>query len=235
MISARRRQRQQPKPSSATAVAYLRVSTEDQRNGPDAQRAEIARWAAANGVTVVAWCSDVGVSGAMPVDERPCLLDAIAALREHRAGALVVAKRDRLARDVGTAAAIERLVREAGAQIVTADGLDSSDTPEGQLVRSIIDAMAQYERALIRARTKAALRAKRARGERTGSVPFGFASDAGRLVPLEREQTAVARMRELAANGSTQREIADVLGTEGFEPRGVRWNVTTVARALRRA
>jgi DNA invertase Pin-like site-specific DNA recombinase len=232
MIAARRRQQRQSKPSSRDAIAYVRVSTEDQRNGPDAQRADIERWAAANGVTVRAWCSDIGVSGAAPLDERPALLEALSALRENGAGILVAAKRDRLARDVGTAAAIERLAREAGAQVATADGLDSSDTPEGQLVRCIIDAMAQYERALIRARTKAALRAKRGRGERTGSVPFGFRDFGGHLVPFEAEQAALVRMREFRDAGMTQAQIADALAAEGFKPRGSRWHVTTVARAL---
>lgn len=40
------------------AVGYLRVSTDEQNLGPEAQRAAILAWALRNGVTVVAWCSD---------------------------------------------------------------------------------------------------------------------------------------------------------------------------------
>jgi site-specific DNA recombinase len=221
-----------PSPGSTRlAIAYLRVSTDEQRL--DQQRDAIERWAASAGVRIAAWCQDVGVSGASPLDERPALLEALRALREHGAGALVTAKRDRLARDVSTAAAIERLADEAGARVVTADGLDSSASPEGQLVRTLMDAMAQYERALIRARTKAALQAKKRRGERVGSVPYGWSSDGGHLVPEPAEQAALTRMRDLASAGLIQREIADALMTEGFKPRGSRWHVTTVARALR--
>ena len=55
------------------AVAYLRVSTEDQHLGPEAQAATIAAWATREGVTVAHWCSDEGVSGSAGVDARPTL------------------------------------------------------------------------------------------------------------------------------------------------------------------
>jgi DNA invertase Pin-like site-specific DNA recombinase len=66
---------------------------------------------------------------------------------------LVAAKRDRLARDVVVAATIERLVQDAGARIVTADGVSAEATAEGQLMRTLLDAFAQYERARVPART----------------------------------------------------------------------------------
>jgi len=229
---SRRKAQSNPK----VAVAYIRMSTDEQRNSPEAQRQAIASWAAQQGVRIALWCQDAGVSGAAPLEEREGLLQALGALREHGAGLLVVAKRDRLARDVSMAAAIERLTREAGAQIVTADGLDASDTPEAALVRTIIDAMAQYERALIRARTRAALKVKKQRGERVGSVPFGFVANAnGQLVPHAAEQAAIQRTRELHAEGLTQQEIAQRLGLEGHAARGARWHATTISRILRAA
>src|SRR5258706_16360916 len=106
---------------AARGVAYLRVSTDEQALGPDAQRDAIARWATANGVSIVAWHSDVGVSGATAPDCRPALLAALASLTEHRAGVLVAAKRDRLGRDVVATAMLERLVQRAGACVLTAD------------------------------------------------------------------------------------------------------------------
>ena len=81
------------------AIAYLRASTEDQRLSPEAQRASIEAWALAQGVVVVAWHVDAGVSGAADLSDRPALVAALAELRLHRAGIFVVAKRDRLARD----------------------------------------------------------------------------------------------------------------------------------------
>lgn len=212
------------------AIAYLRVSTTEQR--VDQQRDAIERWAGAHGVRVAAWCSDEGVSGAATLDERPALLEAMALLRTHGAGLLVAAKRDRLARDVSTAALIERLSAEAGSRVVTADGLDSADTPEGQLVRTLIDAIAQYERALIRTRTKVALQAMKKRGEVVGQPQLGQRAVEGRLVEDPDEQAALARMRHLRAAGLPHGAIATKLQVEGYKPRGARWHTTTVTRAL---
>ena len=80
---------------------------------------------------------------------------------------LLVAKRDRLGRDVIAVAMIERLIAKRGARVVSAagEGTDSDD-PSALLMRRLIDSFAEYERALIAARTRAALAAKRRRGER---------------------------------------------------------------------
>lgn len=224
-----------PVSNPKAAVGYCRVSTSDQGNGLAAQRDAIERWASVHGVEIVAWFLDEGVSGGAQLDERLGLMDALAALRTHNAGKLLCARRDRVARDVSLAAAIEKLCREASATIVTADGIDASDSPEAALVRTILDAMSAYERALIKARTRAALRVKKSRGERVGSIPFGFSANTqGSLVPCAYEQAALFRMRELAATGCSQATICRVLTAEGHPPRGGRWNVTTVSRALRR-
>lgn len=219
------------------AIAYLRVSTEDQKLGPDAQRVAIDQWASRQGISVVAWHLDQGVSGGTPVDKRPALLSALADLKEHHAGVLVLAKRDRLARDVVIAAVAERMVIAAGARVMTADGVSAEDTPEAQLMRTMLDAFSQYERALIRARTKSALRLKKTRGERTGSVPFGFrlADDGVHLAINEQEQRTVERIKELARLGLTQREIASQLACEGHASReGTPLQQVQVHRLLRR-
>jgi site-specific DNA recombinase len=210
------------KADMSKAVGYIRVSTDEQALGPKAQRTAIERWAAAHGATVVAWHSDLGVSGGTPIDQRPGLLAALDALGVHSAGHLVVAKRDRLARDVLIAAMTEQLVRRRGAQITSAgNGAENGDAPEAQLMRSMIDAFAQFERALIRQRTKAALDQKRARGERVGSVPWGYqvASDGITLEPNTAEQETIAEARRLQDDGWSQREITRALNAGGRRSR----------------
>lgn len=214
-----------------TAIAYIRVSTDDQHLGPEAQRGAIEAWAARQGVQVTAWLTDKGVSGAAPLDERPGLLAAMAAL--DGADYLVVAKRDRLARDVLLALMLDRLVTAAGAQIISTDGVTTERTPEGELMRGLLDLFAQYERAMIRARTKAALEVKRARGEKLGGLlPFGYRSEAGRLVPEAGEQAVIARIRELAAAGHTQRAIVAELAAAGLKGRKGPLGKTQVQRIL---
>lgn len=217
------------------AIGYLRVSTEDQRLGPDAQRAMIAAWAAREGVEVVGWHVDAGVCSASDLTERPALLAALAALRVDRAGILVVAKRDRLARDVMVSAAVERAVETAGARVLSASGEGNGSTPADAFMRTVIDGAAAYERALIRARTKAALAVKRARGERAGGVPYGYAADAaGRLSPDPAEQQVVAAVRELRGAGLPLRAVVTDLAARGFVSRAGRpLGLTQVARILR--
>ena len=212
------------KADAARAVGYLRVSTDEQHLGPEAQRAAIEAWAARERVQVIAWHVDAGVSGATPLEGRPGLGAALASLREHGAGLLVVAKRDRLARDVVVAAMIERAVAALGARLIAADGTANGDTPGDAFMRNVIDAAAAYERGLIRLRTKAALAVKRARGERVGAVPFGrrLAADGRTLVPDAAELAVLDRVRVLRASGVSVRGIVAALGTEGHASRSRR-------------
>jgi len=230
---ARRRTHSDP----SQAVGYVRVSTEDQHLGPEAQRAAVERWAAANGVSVVAWHED-HVSGAAELEKRPGLLAALDSVTEHGAGLLLVAKRDRLARDVVLAAMVERLLARSGAAVASADGNGNGagDDPSALLMRRMVDAFAEYERALIRGRTRAALAVKRSRGERVGAEPIGtrVSADGVHLEAHGSEAEAVARIRELRAGGRSLRAIATTLNTEAVPARGSRWHPTTVARVLNR-
>lgn len=219
------------------AVVYVRVSTDDQALGPKAQLSAVQRWAQANGVTIAAVHQDLGISGGLEADKRPGLMAALGSLSTHGAGLLLVAKRDRLARDVVVAATVERLVQRKGARIVSADGAGNADSPEGMLMRGMNDLFAQYERALIRSRTSAALAEKQARGERVGAAPIGYqvSSDGVRLETDSSEQVAITRIRELRADGFSIEAIAQTLNDEGIPARGKRWHRTTVQRLLDRA
>lgn len=223
--------------SSTIAVAYLRVSTTDQAIGLQAQQDAIARWAKSKRIEVVSWHSDIGVSGGATLDRRTGVLEALSSAADRGAGVLLVAKRDRLARDVMVAAMIERLAERQGARVVSADGSSDAETPEGELMRGIIDLFAQYERAVIRSRIRAAMTALRDRGERTGRPPFGWrvAADGRRLEHDPREQETLRRAQTLRREGQSFREVAERLQAEGHPCRGRRWHVTTIVRALRRA
>lgn len=201
----------------------MRVSTEEQSLGPEAQRAAIEAWAAREGVTIMAVHED-RLSGATDVPDRPGLLSALSDLGRLSAGVLVVAKRDRIARDVVIAAMVERAAASSGARVVSADGTGNGDTPADAFMRTILDGAAAYERALIRSRTKAALAAKSARGERVGAVPYGYrlASDGTRLVPDAAEQETIALVRRLASEGMSQNKIARELASSGIVGRSGR-------------
>ena len=231
---ARTTRRNKPAADALRVVGYVRVSTDDQTLGPDAQREAMARWCAAEGAELVAVHSDIGVSGGAELDRRPALLAAVDALDEHGAGTLLVAKRDRLARDVIVAAMVERMAARVGAVIATADGTGNGEGPEALLMRRMVDAFAEYERALIRARTRAALAVKKARGEKTGgALPYGFklAADGVHLEADPAEARVVELVASLRAEGFTLRAIGARLTAAGHLPRsGGKWHPTTISR-----
>lgn len=188
--------------ASGFAVAYRRVSTDDQATsglGLDAQTVAIDQAAHRLDVTLRGTYTDAGVSGALPLDKRPQLLAAITSLK--RGDVLLVAKRDRLGRDVIIAAMIESATKRRGARIVSAAGEGTdSDSPSDRLMRTLIDAFATYERLVIGARTAAALDVKRKRGERISRhAPYGYQfteTTPATLVEAPHEQAVLAIMRE---------------------------------------
>lgn len=219
------------------AVAYIRASTDEQRLSPAAQRAAIEAYAVRASVTVVSWHVDQGVSGGKDLDDRPGLVAALADLKLQCASTLIVQRRDRLARDVYIAATIERAVERVGARVVSADGTGNGETPADAFMRTILDAAAQYERALIRARTRAALRAKRAKGFRVGGVPFGFTvDDDGRLHACAAEQDVIATILRLRRDGHSLRAIVRECAERGLRSRSSKpFQLIQVARIVRAA
>ena len=164
---------------------------------------------------------------------------AVTALHEHDAGILVVARRDRLARDVMIAGYLEMKVRQAGARIVSVAGEGTGDdSPTDRLMRQMIDAFAEYERQIIAARTRAALQAKKARGERAGNLPWGYRADEnGKLVADVDEQLVIARVRDLRDEGVSIRGVVRCLDEEGYRSRvgrpitqGTVWNILCAIR-----
>lgn len=217
------------------AVGYIRVSTSEQANGPEAQREAMEGWCRREGMELVEVFEDLGVSGAMEIDKRAGLLGALDALGEHGAGILIVAKRDRVARDVLLSAMVERLAQRSGAQVVSADGCGNGTSAEAEMMRGIVACFAAYERALIRARTAQALSVKKRRGERVGSVPLGWKLDGDgvHLVADDDEQEIIRLARELQGEGLTLRGIGAELERRGVLPRsGGKWSPGTVSRVV---
>lgn len=208
------------------AIGYLRVSTGKQELGLAAQRMSIEAWAAANGVTVITFCQDEGVSGATPMEDRPALNRAFSLFSEHKAGLLLIARRDRLSRDVTNAGLIERVCQSLGARIFSVDGAGNGDSPTDEFTRNILNAVGQLERRIIAARTKAALAAKKARGERLGR-PALAQTLSGETIRM---------IAELYATGQFSHEaLALELNRQGVATASGKgsWRKNTVQKALK--
>ena len=140
--------------------------------------------------------SDRGVSGAKA--ERPELEKALDQIRKR--DTLVIWKLDRLGRSLSDLLSIVEYLKERGAHFLSIqDGFDTS-TASGKMVFSVIGAMAEYERNLIRERTMAGLKAARARG-RMG----------GRPKVLDKSQVKVA-IALAEAGKLTIKEICEQVG-----------------------
>jgi len=228
------RRRGTPQTDPAKAIAYIRASTIKQDLSPGAQRKMIALWAKANKVEVVAEFLDHGVSGEAELHERPALIAALAAVQKHGAGLLVVAKRDRLGRSVEVLVLVEREVAKLGAKVVSSDG-GNGDHLHDRFLRRVLDAAAEHELALIRARTRAALAVRRDRGLRTGSIPLGHhvGNDGETLLPNPGERRAAGLARRLRDGGRSLREVGELLDEAGHRTRsGTRWHPEQVRRLL---
>ena len=217
-------------------VSYLRVSSHRQGRsglGLEAQRAAIARFAHDNNFTVVAEHVEVETGkGSDALARRPKLAAALAAARKAKC-AVVVAKLDRLSRDVHF---ISGLMAER-VPFISAELGPEADP----FMLHVYAALAEKERALIALRTKDALAAARARGTRLGNPRIAEARDKARqqiATGADRFARNVAPLiREIRATGANSfRAIAAALNARGVPTaRGGRWEAATVRNVERRA
>jgi DNA invertase Pin-like site-specific DNA recombinase len=220
-----------------SAIAYLRVSTQRQQRsglGIEAQRATIARFAEAEGLTITAEYVEAETGkGADALDRRPQLAAALAAAKTAKCS-VVVSKLDRLSRDV---AFVAGLMAQRVPFIVAELGRDADP-----FMLHLYAALAEKERRLISERTKAALAAKKANGAVLGN-PTNIAQ-AGQLgrnaqqAEANRHATNVLPViRSILAQGPVGMvAIAAQLNERGIRtPRGGSWHVSSVANVLARA
>lgn len=200
------------------AIAYVRVSSTRQVEGPEGQRRLIKEWAAREGCEVIAWHED-RLPGNLNVWERPELLKALCSFEEGEAGLLVFAQRDRLARDPFQMQLIQQMVRVQGGRLVAANGVANGEGPFEDFARLVLDGVAGLERAMIALRTRAVFQVRRNRGEVCSHLPpFGFSRHGRNLVPNPHEQWVIkecVRFREMGLSLNGIHETLKELGIKG--------------------
>lgn len=214
-------------------ISYIRVSTQRQGDsglGLEAQQKMIADYIARDGGRLVGEFREI--ESGKSHRNRPELRKALQSARRHK-GTLIVAKLDRLARNV---AFVSTLLETPGVEFKAADFPDAN-----RMLIQLLAVFAEYERQQISERTKAALAARRARGLPLGNpqnlVPG--CSPAPALNAAAAAATA-ARLRPVieaiqAEGVHTVRGIADELNRRGYvTERGAGYHATTVARVLGR-
>jgi DNA invertase Pin-like site-specific DNA recombinase len=216
------------------AVAYFRTSSGtnvgEDKDTLKRQREAVTRYAKSAGYQVIAEYSDDGVKGADPVDLRP----GFAAMMKHIAGngvrTILVETASRFARDLIVQETGWRFLKDAGITLAAADSPDAflDDTPTAVLIRQILGAVSQFEKAMLVAKLKGARDRKKAITGKCG----------GRKSYEERSPEMVALAKKLARypfNGRRRslREVAAELETQGYVTvDGKRFAATAVARMI---
>jgi len=222
-----------------TAVAYVRVSTAAQGRsglGLEAQRAAIKDFADREGIDVLDWFTEAeSGAGSDALEKRPQLAAAIAAAGKRRA-AVLVARLDRLSRDVHF---ISGLMAHRVEFIVTSLGRQADP-----FILHLYAALAQKERALISERTKAGLQAAKRRGQKLGTgakskseikALAAAGAAANRVAALQRLSGLKLHLADSLAGGRSMRAAADWLNERGVASPGVaKWHAPSVLKAARR-
>src|SRR4051812_31781616 len=190
------------------AIAYIRVSTTRQGKsglGLEAQQAALARFAQAEGYHLIQTFEEVETGkGADALDRRPQLSAALTVAKRHKAP-IIVAKLDRLSRDVHF---ISGLMMHKTPFIVAELGADADP-----FMLHLYAALAEKERAMISRRTKEALAAKKAQGVALGGANAG--TDRTQAEAKERAEKLRSVFKELS--GKSAMEIARVLNERKVE------------------
>ncbi len=203
-------------------IGYVRVSTEEQSisgAGLEAQRKAILAECKRRGWDDVVILEDAGYSAKDM--KRPGVQEALRTLSSGDAGALVVAKLDRLSRSMLDLAGVMAQAQKQSWALVALDVAVDTSTPTGEAMAHVLATFAQLERRLISQRTRDALAIKKAQGVQLGRP---------RRMPDEIRE----RIRRMHADGDSLAAIARTLTAEEIPTAqgGVRWYPSTVRAAL---
>jgi DNA invertase Pin-like site-specific DNA recombinase len=220
------------------AVSYLRVSGKGQVEGDGfpRQREAIARFVKRHGYQLLEEYRDEGVSGTKELAERPGLAALLDRIESNGVKVVLIERADRLARDLMVSEVILDQLARAGAHVVTADGADlttADDDPTRTLIRQVLSAVAQFDKAVTVLKLRAARqRIRRRKGRCEGRKPYGFHPNEGALL----EHMKDLRRKPLKDNRLSFAGIAQQLNAEGHTTRyGKPWTRAAVHVVLSRA
>jgi DNA invertase Pin-like site-specific DNA recombinase len=215
--------------SMTKAFAYVRVSGKGQIEGDGFTRqlSAIKKYAAANDIKIVREFREEGVSGCTDWESRPAFSEMMALLLSNGIRTVLVERLDRVARDLLVQESVIGDFKRRELKLVSVSEPDLlNDDPSRVLMRQMLGAFFQYEKALLVAKLRGArqrIRVKEGRCE--GRKRYGARPG---------EHQIMERIVALRNDGFTIPRIVGLLNAEGVLPRaGARWHPTTVQRLLK--
>lgn len=218
------------------AFAYLRTSSQANVNGDSSerQRQAIQSYATAHRITIAGEYYDKAVSGADPIDTRPGFSELARHMRDSGVDTILVETASRFARDLIVQETGHALLRERGITLIAADDPDAftGDTPTAVMVRQILGAVAQFDKAM----TVDKLRGARDRAsDRLGHRIEGRKANEEIDMGLAKAVRRLARKSPKTARKRTARQIAAELADLGYvNSRGSMYGETQIRRMVSR-
>jgi DNA invertase Pin-like site-specific DNA recombinase len=225
---------EQVKRQRKPAIGYTRTSSAanvgEDKDSVVRQRKAIQAYANRAGYRIVAWFDDPAVTGADTIDARPGFMAALEMIAGNGVRTIIVETANRFARDLIVQETGWKRLHADGVTLIAADSADQfvDETPTAVLIRQILGAVAQFDKAMTVAKLRGARERKR---RKTGGKVEGRKSYA----------EANPNVVELAHQLSEQRPrlslrgISAVLASKGFTtPRGLPYSASAVASMLAR-
>jgi DNA invertase Pin-like site-specific DNA recombinase len=216
-----------PKPERV--ALYLRVSSEEQRDREtiEIQRDFLEQYRTLYELEVTDVYEDNGISGTIPLHERPEGKRLLEDAREGKFGAVLVSKLDRLGRTLLVIVDAHDKLQEAGGGVALISGREPIDTsnPSGRLIFQMLASFAEYDRENIAERTQAGQRRAFFRGRQVGAIPYGYdiVEKDGAFVVVEEEAAIVREIIANVAADATLYSEAKRLNDEGIPSPGNRY------------
>lgn len=227
------------RPQRPLAVAYTRVSTEEQKKHGGSlpmQEARIRAYCELVELDLVAVIAEEGVSAAKPLSDRPGGSQLLATMAREKALHVVALKLDRLFRDAADALTRIRTWDSSGISLHLVDmGGAAMNTASamGRMMLTILAGFAEWERNIIAERTAAVLAHKKETRQVYARTPLGYQREGDQLVADPRELETVGRILQLHEKGWSMRAIAERLNAEEIPTkRGGRWHASTIRYVL---
>ena len=220
------------------AIAYSRVSTEDQASfgvSISTQEERILQYAGLYDIEIMEVIKDAGFSAKNM--KRPGIQLVLGMMEKKEIEAVIVAKLDRLTRNIRDLADLVDLANKKGIALISVGEHIDTGSAAGRMMVNMIGTISQWEREVIGERTAVALRFKRSAGQRYNKNPlFGFQHDAGRLVPCDGEMVIIDEIISMHRAGFSYGKTARELNARQIQARdGGRWYAESVKRVIMRS
>ena len=204
-------------------VGYMRVSTQNQtgedRYGLESQKNDIEQYCQEHSLKLVRWYTDA-VSGVE--EERPELDTLLYEEDEDLSAvkAVVVAKSDRLARDINLYFYYKYVLKRRNIELISVSEDFGAMGPFAGVLQSLTMCIAEQERVNIAKRTTSGRRVKaRSGGYSGGRPPYGYIAQSGRYVIEPKEAAMVKMIFDMTDQGANLVDITDYLNDNAYRTR----------------